>query len=265
MRFVPGIAMCIAIWMNGPAMATAEGPDVAAAGADPGVRYTLALAGLTIGEARIGADIGESTYRLSYDIAFDVVFWRGSGQGEAVGHVTAEGLRPDTYRVSFSGSTQREIAVDYTPDGNVAAFSVDPPFNSRRFGPRVAILPNQLQDVVDPLTALVVPDAMGTLPAESLCRPARSVFSGAARFDLAAEPAADGAEGPSDGMVTCTVHYEPISGHRFQSEGVERLRATPLSVAFRHHAEIGAWLPERAPFPTRFGDLVFARTEAPDQ
>ena len=264
MRFVPIMAMCFAMGLTGAAMATADGPDITAADADAdadlGVRYSLALAGVPIGEARIGAVIGESAYRLSYDIAFELVFWSGSGRGEAVGRVTPEGLRPDTYRVSFSGRTQRAIAVDYTADGNVAAFSVDPPFNSRRFGPRVAILPDQLRGVVDPLTALVLPDAEGTRPGDALCGLGRSVFSGAARFDLAA----DTVEGPVDGMVTCTVFYEPISGHRFQSDGVERLRATPLSVVFRHHPEIGAWLPERAAFPTRLGDLVFARADTPE-
>ncbi|NBC32848.1 MAG: DUF3108 domain-containing protein [Alphaproteobacteria bacterium] len=239
---------------SGPAMA-----DEAQAAAIPapaaGVGYSIALAGVPIGEARITAEIGESDYRLAYDLAFDVLVWRAEGRGEAVGRVAEGGLRPDSYRVAFSGRRDRQIRVDFSPDGTVRDYAVEPPFDVRRFGPRVAILPDQLQGVVDPLTALVVPDAAGTLDGAALCAPARAVFSGAARFDLAAEIA----EGPADGRVTCAVSYAPVSGHRFQSDGVERLQAAPLPITLRHHPDIGAWLPERAIFPTGLGDLVIAR------
>ena len=98
------------------------------------------------------------------------------------------------------------------------------------------------------------------MPAHALCVPARAVFSGAARFNLEAEVAG----GPEQGRVACSVRYTPISGHRFQSEGVERLRAERLQIVLRHHPGIGAWLPEHAVLPTRFGDLVFAEVGAPE-
>lgn len=231
------------------------GPATRGAEPGPGIGYTIALAGVPIGEARIMTEIGASDYRLAYDLSFEVLFWRAEGRGEAVGRVAEEGLRPDSYRVTFSGRRDRRIGVDFGPDGGVLDYTVEPPFDVRRYGPRVAILPEQLQGVIDPLTALVVPDADGTAEGTALCAPVRAVFSGAARFDLAAEVA----EGPTDGRVTCAVSYAPVSGHRFQSDGVERLQAAPLPITLRHHPAIGAWLPERAVFPTGLGDLVIAR------
>lgn len=234
----------------------AGGPAARGAEPGPGIGYTIALGGVPIGQARIFAEIGEAEYRLAYEIVFRVLFWSGQGRGEAVGRFGVDGLQPSLYRVDFSGRRDRQIRVAFGPEGTVRDFAVEPPFDVRRFGPRVAILPEQLQGVVDPLTALVVPDVDGTADGAALCAPARAVFSGAARFDLAAEVA----EGPAAGRVTCAVSYAPVSGHRFQSEGVERLQAAPLPITLRHHPDIGAWLPERAVFPTGLGDLVIART-----
>ena len=241
-------------------LAMSEAVAVSTDAAAPGVEYSIALAGLTIGEARIQARIGESQYRLSYDIAFDLLVWSGSGRGEAIGRVTGDGLRPDSYRVAFSGRRERTISVDFAPDGRVTDYEVAPPFNTRRYGARVAILPDQLSGVVDPLTALIIPDAEGTLPAQAVCVPTRSVFSGAVRFDLETDALTE----PEGGRVACSVTYRPVAGHRFESDGVERLSAAPLPVSLRHHPEAGAWLPERATFPTRFGDLVFEQVVVPE-
>lgn len=235
------IPLCLALALAWPA----------AASRPEGVRFDLSVAGVPVGGATLAVSRSGDRYVAlgSADVGF--LFWGGQGGAEVEGAATADGLRPARYRLAYEGVTRPgTVAIDFE-GGSAVRWERQPPIPPQYAEGRVEVEPRHLSGALDPLSALIAPDA----PPEALCDRALPVFSGYTRFDLVL----DGVAAVEDGVVTCTARYVPVAGHRPDSNGVRRMtRPDALSVALSPIGD-GLWGPHRVAVATRFGTFLAER------
>lgn len=224
--------------------------------ADAAARYRITLAGLAIGSAALRASTDGAVYAVEAEGEFRVLFWGGSGAVRARGTVRDGALQPAVYRLAYEGRRRPGGAEIAFADGVAVAFASFPDPPDEVFEGRVEIAPEHLKDVLDPLSALVIPASAEADP-ETICRRVLPVFNGFTRFDVALGGVA--ASGP-DG-VECAAQYRPVSGHRPDSRGVRRMQEpgafsvtlAPLGDAF--------WAPDRIAVGTRLGTVEIVRVD----
>lgn len=226
----------------------------AAASRGGGAVYDLSIAGVPIGEARLEARREGARYALEASADVGFLFWGGVGQARTEG-AAGVSLTPSAYRLTYQGATTPgRVEIDF--DGARAVrWDREPPIPPEYAEGRVAVAPDHLGDVLDPLSALVIAAPADAAP-DQLCRRVLPVFSGYTRFDLALTGAAS--VGP-DGAVACSVAYRPVSGHRADSAGVRRVSAPgAVSIALAPLVD-GLWGPQRIAVATRFGTFEALR------
>lgn len=148
------------------------------------------------------------------------------------------GKRASTYEVSFAG-------------GNVIETKVTP----QRPKPSswVPVQPGDLQSVLDPIGALLIPgDA-------DVCSQTLPVYDGESRMDLVLSPnrSASFSAGDAKGeAIVCSVRYVPKSGYRQGRKDIEYLKSvTGMEIWFAKTATLKLYAPVYAKIPTRYGTV----------
>jgi hypothetical protein len=221
-------------------------PTVASRG--PGVDYDLYIAGIPIGDAALRVEATADRYRIEGSADFGFLFWGGEGVAVSEGARAGDALRPSRYELTYQGVTRPGAVEIAFEDGRAVRWERRPEPPARFREGRTPPGPEHLVDVLDPLSALVVP-APRDAAAHAVCQRVLPVFSGFTRFDLAL----DGASALEGEAVECAVLYRAVAGHRPDSDSVRRL-SEPGAVALRL-APIadGFWGPDRVALETRFG------------
>jgi hypothetical protein len=196
------------------------GAGAAAAGPVEG-RYGIALAGLQIGTAVISGDVGPGGYRTNLNARLTgLVGVLTSGQGAVQVSGAFAGQRPlsSGYALSANNSQiSRTIQIGMNA-GNITQVAIDPPFEPKP--DRVPVLEHHRRNVVDPVSALLMPVAgSGDLLSEQNCSRVIPVFDGVQRFDVTLSPAGSRVVNePRKGYVghalVCNARYAPVAGHR---------------------------------------------------
>ena len=245
-------ALCLVSLVGSVSM---SGAGSALASSDVAVRYLVSIAGLDIGDAVFRYRLEPAEYAVSYDARFRFLVWGAELEAEATGAVAEGALVPGAFRQTVASDEQRETTIVFDGVGGVMDWGIEPPFDWEDDEPRVPIDGTDLASVLDPLSALVVVDAEGSLSAGEVCGGTRRIFTGVTRFDLhSADGVANG-----DGAITCRFRYRPVSGHRVGSRGVERLNDSVIPLDLNHRPGLGAWVPARIALPTLVGELVIER------
>ena len=227
------------------ALALAAGPiDVAH-------DYDVTISGIEIGDARLAIASDGADYSAQLTGGFRFLFWSGGADARSSGAHAADELQPALYRSRFeSPSRVSTTAIDFDEGvAGAARWRTEPPLDPDDFGERVPIDPAHLVGAKDPLSAFIIRAASG----EEACARSLKVYSGVVRFDVDLF-----ARGASDGVVECGARYRPVSGHRVESEEVDRLREDGLSLTY-FEAAPGVWAPHRIGFRTGFGTLALER------
>ncbi|MEL6792703.1 MAG: DUF3108 domain-containing protein [Pseudomonadota bacterium] len=240
-------ALLIAAAFAAPALASSE--------VDERYEYALSIAGIEIGDVVLEVDASDENYAVTIDGGYRFLFWSGAANIVTEGRHSEDGFSPRSYRSRLISST-REVRteIDFDEAGvSNADFRSDPPFDPEEFGDRVPMKDGDLLGARDPISSFLIRAADGT----EACSGDLQVFSGIVRFDLKLSPMAGG----DPDRVVCKTEYRPISGHRVESEEVDRLSGEGLDVALFEIAP-GLWAPERVGFRTRFGTLALERKAA---
>ena len=236
------IAFAAALAMAAPALA-----DEASVSTD----YLISIAGLEIGEIAVKYEEIDGSYALDLDGGFQFLFISGAAQGRVTGAKEESGFAPNAYRLRFDGPTREVISDIRFKGGRPDVWSIMPEPEPEWMEGRIPLAESDMPGAVDPVSAFLVPASSAT----EACTRQRRVFSGFVRFDLTLTPGAPEA----NGVIPCKVSYEPVSGHRVDSEGVARLRAGQgLQVSMAELAP-GVWAPHYLGFGTPVGTLVFER------
>jgi Protein of unknown function (DUF3108) len=242
-------------------------PDRAQAQTKLTANYTISIARIPIGRIGWTVDIGENSYATSGSgEASGLLSILASGKGTAAtqGSVKDGELLPTSFSSDISRDDDKAALKMVLDHGAASEVSGDAPEASDT---RVPLTEAHRRNIVDPLTALLIPAAAGDGITRAACERTLPIFDGHRRYNLKLtfkrmdKVKADkrNADGPS---VVCAVAFEPVAGHRADSKLVRFLA---------HDRDIELWLapiagarvlaPVRLSISNMLGNLVVQATE----
>lgn len=233
------------------ATALAVGAPAGAENAEVSADYLISIAGLEIGEIAVKYEEAGGAYALELEGGFRFLFISGTAEGRVTGAKEADGFAPATYRLYFGGPTREVISNIRFAEGQPDVWSIMPPPEPEWLEGRIPLSDSDMPGAIDPISAFLM---LATTAAEA-CTRQQKVFSGFVRFDLTLTPSAP----ELDGVVPCNVSYEPISGHKADSEGVARLQARQGLQVSMAELTPGVWAPHYLGFRTSVGTLALER------
>lgn len=225
------------------------------------VKYKLYAVGLPIGSGVLNLGLSKDSYTLS-----------GSGETSAFGRLVSDGkgtvkvkggigdgrFTPESYNFKMTSSEDSGKISMKMNGGKIDEVSVKPPQD--RMKQRVKVTPDHLTDVLDPLSAAVIPAPKGLNP-ES-CNRTLQLFDGKERYNVhlsyKKRDTAKTADGRFNGKVlVCGARYEPVAGHRRNRKSIEELAANKsLELWLAPVGKSGYLFPLKASIKVPFGALV---------
>lgn len=192
-------------------------------------RYSISVAGISIGQATWAINIGPDQYRSSATggaTGLIKVLVSGRGEIQVQGLVKEGRLVPLLFTSNMTSDDEAAKVTMSFDGGNVRDVVVTeakaPPPG------RIPISDADKQGVVDPLTGMIIPIDGGELNlSEEVCQQRLPIFDGRRRYDLTLAfkrvdkvKADKGYAGP---VIVCTMTFHPISGHQPDSTLIKYL------------------------------------------
>lgn len=182
--------------------------------------YNIHFLGAHIGDFKIRSSINTRQYSLQanadIDFLFGTVSWKGVTS--SYGLMTANGPAPQNYAFRYATSDKREAVEIRFQQRMVQDIIINPP--SHPSARTVPITSSDLQNVVDPLSALVLLSQAraSRLSSGDVCNKRLPIFDGKLRYDLVLSPkgthSISGVGKLRGTAYVCRVTYVPIAGHK---------------------------------------------------
>ncbi len=183
------------------------------------IRYNVKLIGLTLGTAGLSGSIDSTSYRVDATAKLTgvaTVVSNAKGAATSTGVFLQGRVAPNGFATTSANSQMTRTIRIAMQAGNVKASEITPPFDSPP--DRVPVLDAHKRNVIDPLSAMLMPVATGDNPiGPASCNRVIPIFDGWTRFDISLAYVGSrdihikGYNGP---VAVCSVRYTPISGHR---------------------------------------------------
>ena len=217
--------------------------------------------------------VGSATFIVRFDEKNYSVEAKGKTKGivdmvaPGKGKATSEGLIQATKVVSkktFVEVTEKkkkatlEMAFDA---GTVASVTLTPEKAPGKRGRKwVPIEPDQLKEVIDPASAIVVPvEPKQAADPTAVCNRTFNIYDGGTRYDIVLSYKAtrkistDGYDGYA---FVCTLRYVPISGHKRGEKNVEYMSTNKdMEIWLAPMAKTALYSPIRIEVPTWIGTV----------
>jgi hypothetical protein len=249
------------------ALTTAGAPlDRAQAQTKLTANYTISIARIPIGKIGWTVDIGEGSYATSGSgEASGLLSILASGKGTAAtrGTVRDGSLSPTNFTSDITRDDDKaalKMALDH---GTVTEVTGE---EREASATRVRLTEAHRRNIVDPLTALLIPAAAGGGLTSEVCERTLPIFDGHRRYDLKLTfkrmdkmKLDSGYDGP---VAVCAMAFAPVAGHRTDSKLVRYLsqdRDVELWLAPVAGAHLVA--PMRLSISNMLGNLVVLATE----
>jgi hypothetical protein len=183
------------------------------------VTYGVSLLGLSIGVARVTADITPSSYSVDLHarmsgLASLVSNARGASSGK--GAIIGGHVMPATFATTASSSKMTRTIRMALAGNVVTGVEIAPPFDDNP--DRIPLTDKDKHGVLDPVGALVIPMPTESGPTSpAACNRTIPIFDGWTRFDIKLSYVGQrdvSAKGYSGPVVICAARYVPIAGHR---------------------------------------------------
>jgi hypothetical protein len=225
--------------------------------------YSISAARITIGNASVTAQIGETEYSGS-------MTGRGSGVMRILasgdGNMTVQGQVRDGHPIPVryvSATKADDDTLDVKiafENGNAVEVEASP---APPGGDRVALTDQDREGITDPLTALFIP-AGDAGPTQAACERVLPIFDGRRRYDLKLafkridQVKLDGYSGPA---AVCSLVLVPIAGHRKSSPMMKFLtEGREMEIAFAPVVGTPVLAPLRITVFHMLGNLVMQAT-----
>jgi hypothetical protein len=223
--------------------------------------FSIALSGLPIARAEFITTLRKQRYDVSATL-------RTTGLARFITDTRAEinvdGLagrktwRPQRFSFHYDyGRRSRSFETRFLHDAVTSSIITPRPDYSKRKN-WVPTRPEDLENVTDPVSALIVPAA------SEPCRAMVGVFDGEARMNLrlALKRTDKFTATGYDGEVTvCSIRYEPVSGHRRKSKDIDYVkRLDNIEIWFAKSAKLDVYAPVYLAVPTKYGVISITAT-----
>lgn len=242
----------------------ASGGDAAhAAGAERvTATYSINFNGMSVGQFVMRANISERDYSLHADAKISLLaglIFEWNGKTSTSGRVSDRKPSPNSYSFGYNTADKSErIDVKFSDNG-VREIAVNPP--SRPIGPRVAVTRQHMQNVVDPLSAVLILGNVGhEKSGTEVCNRRLPIFDGKQRYDLQLSYKRQKKVHLEEGYAyngpafICKVKFVPISGHRpADAENNYAARNESMEVWMIPVSQSGLYVPYYIHLPTNVG------------
>ena len=194
------------------------------------ITYAARLAGIRIGTGVLSANLDSGRYTATISAQTSSVGRLVSqGQGEAVarGVFGRTVAMPVSYDLSASEENLTNVVRMRLSRGDISELSAEPPLSDHPN--RVAVTRQHIRDVVDPVSALLMPvpnaeSAMGP----AACARTLPLFDGRQRYNIAMSFVRMETVPFGNGQAAvCRIRYQPIAGHRDNRRVNQDLAANP--------------------------------------
>ena len=223
--------------------------------------YAISIFGLSIARAATETTVSGSRYDLNGNFktsGLARVFDDTKGTVTVTGNAVNGRVVPSGFDLNYKHGRKNKRTTIRFANGNVVASENQPPVKKR--DPWVETTPQDLLNVSDPLSALMIP---ATDP-RSVCNRTLSVFDGQTRADImlsfngTESFTADGFTGES---VICSAKFIPISGYQKGKKSIDYLsNKSRISVSFASLGDSGIYAPVVARIGTQIGTLKITAT-----
>lgn len=208
-----------------PAVVDARPRPAKAAAASLAVDYTIALAGLRIGTARLVGAFDRDAYQVDVSATLTGLVGAitgGQGSARSSGALGALPL-PQTFAIATRTASSGIAVRMALSHGNVIQTEITPPLVDMQ--DRVPVTAGAKRGIVDPASALLMPArGAGPLLDPSNCDRTLPLFDGATRFNVVlsyAETREVQKPGYAGPVLVCNARYQAIGGHRPDRPGVK--------------------------------------------
>ena len=223
--------------------------------------YEVTIAGIELARANL-------LVKTQNDLYTAKVGYRTAGVAKAI--VTAKGEAmstgaikdgkplPVTYNLDARDDRKSQKVVLAMNAGTIKAMEVEPPTKPQP--DRIPIGPEHQKNIVDPLSAILMPVRKLDQKPESVCERSFPVFDGWTRYDVklsyatSEEGKRDGISGP---FVTCSARWIPVAGHKPDAKGTKFMSENKdLSVTLGLASDVGLYIPVKISVRTMVGTVV---------
>jgi hypothetical protein len=183
--------------------------------------YRVSLIGLPIGVAVADGAVGDNRYKVDLHVRLTGLAAIVSSLRMALassGAYQGGAISPAGYATVASNSKETRTLRMAMSEGAVRQVESSPAWDDSRNPERVPLTEAHKRDIIDPLSAFVMPVPEGASPVgPSACNRRVPVFDGYTRFDVTLtyvgvkEVKTNGYSGP---VTICSARYVPIAGHK---------------------------------------------------
>lgn len=192
-----------------------------AAAGDVVARYTISLAGLSLGKAALEGSLNGADYSLNVSSALTGIVGavsKGRGAATARGNLANNGsVLTSGFSLSASNGKEDRTIQMAAASGSIRSVVIEPPFEDKAPEARVPLKDQHKLNVLDPVSALIMP-VKGANPLDAAnCDRRLPVFDGSQRFDVVLSYAGTRpvkANGYTGQALVCSARYVPVAGHR---------------------------------------------------
>ena len=228
--------------------------------------YSITWNGLPLGDFTWDSNIADGQYKAATSAKIVALLgaYTWDGATRVSGAYTSGAPHPGAYKFRFD-ATNKSGRIDMGfADGKVARLTQDPPDNGS--AGRVPLKPAHLENVLDPLSAIMAMSSPGAGNIETVnpCDRHLPLFDGAQRFDLVLSLKRKGHIDNAAGAKTvyvCKIQYVPIAGMKMNSETKYMASTDGIEVWLAPVAFANAFIPVNVVIPTWAGSAQITSTK----
>ena len=252
--------------LAGPAQARARAKRPGAApAATVAVDYSINLAGLPIGTARLSGAFERDRYLMDVSATLTGLVGAitgGRGSARASGSFAAT-PQPGAFAIATHTASSGIAVRMALAHGNVVQAEITPPLIDMQ--DRVPVTPANKRGILDPVSALLMPTQGRGEPLDpENCNRTLPVFDGATRFNVVlsyAETRPVQKPGYAGQVLVCNARYQAVAGHRPDRPGVKFMEENrEMSVWLAPVAGTRALIPLRISVLTTVGTNIIEAT-----
>ncbi|WP_028737082.1 DUF3108 domain-containing protein [Ciceribacter selenitireducens] len=217
--------------------------------------YRVTLGALPIARASFVTEVNQKNYTITGSFnssAIVNVITKISARTDISGTLTGDRMQADRYTLVYqSGKKKQTYDVRYSA-GDVTETIVHPEPKRR---PRnwIAVGPEDLKSVLDPISGLIIPEG------EAACPRTLPIYDGESRMDLVLTPKGRKSftiDDVENEAIVCSIRYVPKSGFRKGRKDIEYLRkAEGMEIWFAKTGTLKVYAPVYARVPTQMGTI----------
>ena len=223
--------------------------------------YTISYSGLPVARSTFISTVDGNALKVEGSLqsaGLGALFSSTSGSASLSGRISGNRIESERYEMRYTSGKKSSVTRIAFSGGNVTESWFDPPSKPR--ADRVAVKPNQLKGVVDPLMAGIV----AASSAGRVCNRTIQFFDGELRGDLVLRSAGSekfSARGYKGDAIRCAVKFKPVSGYRTSNKSIAYMsKGERAIISFAPIAGTQLYAPVKVQVTTSVGTVTVRAT-----